>query len=424
MDSDSPEMLEARFRALEALQSGGESISGFNQLQAVLELKDVPQTFKQVVDFAHYAATCHEASRWAEVGASLVMVAQSYLWWKFGVKPTLRDAEQWLELNIQNKAIMLLEPAQYQLRVGDTIRCAYRSNPVNVYPGPAMKHWISTTDDVMPLDSDPAALTLDPLYGLVLPEGCDPEDLTFSPWEHEGVMFGRAITPDQAMMPGWFWDLYPEAGVGEIIQPLSSTKRALVLNPPLRTMWELIGWSWLADWFGTFGKTLGRLEKAISGMHIRCAFEELWACDRWRVRPSWPKPKLLSTHSLSVEAIPDVSIEPFVKPYYINQTGWWIWVELNPGCHYTLSSNWTLKTDRATPDGGAEHVLVSRDKISKPRIPPVVFNAQVDATKILISGALMIGRLNRLVAAFMKKRPNYNKRIRDVQRFIKLLKRT
>lgn len=397
----SPEMLNARYAAWEALSQGGASIGGLNKLQAVLEMKDVPATFKQVFEFAHFIGTRRFYTRqWREHGASLVTMAQAYLWYKFGVKPTVDDANKWVAENLMSKAVAVIEPAENMLRVGDTVRCAYQVRPDTTGTGLPRNWWTSTSNVTYYPGAAGGTYTVDPLTWLQIPVECDPSGFVSPKWEHEGVMFARALKPGLEMMPNWFWDLYPQAGDGEIIEQLSKTRLALVINPPLTTMFDLTGWSWMSNWVGTFSKTLSRLERAITGLNIRVTFERLWACDRWRVRPRWPKPRLLCSPNVTVDTFCDVRITPYIQPMHTDQTGWWVDVRVLPECKLVVSTAWSLETSAARPSGGAEHLLVIRDEIPKPHIPPVHFKARVGATRTLILGALSITKAAKLMRLF------------------------
>lgn len=176
---------------------------------------------------------------------------------------------------------------------------------------------------------------------------------------------------------------------------------AIVINPPLQTMFGLTGWSWLSNYVGTFSKTLGRLERAITGMNVRVAFAKLWACDRWRVRPTWPKPRLHCALNRAVEnTVCDIRITPYVQPMHTDQTGWWVDVHTVPDSKLDVSGTWFLKTEAVQTSGGAQHLLVTRDEIQKPHIPPVQFKAKVGATRCLILGALSITGAARLFKSF------------------------
>lgn len=406
LKADSPEMANARYAAWEALQQGGETIQGMNRLQAVLELKDVPGAAPQLLEFAKYVASVSIKKRWHRSNPPIVEMASAFLFYKFGVQPTVNDLNQWVAENIKGQAIALLDSGEADLHVGDTIRCAYRvsNDAINTDPLPAAKSWDNDSGFIGLVQENAGySQEYDPLTWVAVPKECRPSKYSnrFLDWSHSGVMFSRALKAGYDMMPEWFWDLHPSATKDQIIEPLSPTKRALMLNPPVRSIYKIGGWSWLVDWFWNVGQTISRIEKSFTRMNIRCGFESLWACDRWIVRPKWPVPMFMcntvATSSVST-SLKQTDVTAYSYGGVVTQ--YTVWAKARPNYVCRMNIKCHLDTALRVPIPGAEAVQVIRDEIPKPQIPVVQFRARLDASKIVILGALSITRLAKLRSLF------------------------
>lgn len=418
-------LIDARREAYESMIHG---ISGtkVNVLRSIMELKDVPGTVTSVGDFLKTACAVSSIMRRKKLTGlgktglatelTLAQLAGIHLWYQFGVKPSRQDAELFLKHLGELPLAQLAKAEEPVLTTGQTVRSAYSID------NRVLSTRLENRVRVQTIKQGPYSIILRenekrPLTLYALQNGAtslpNPSLPKGNSWHHSGVLFGRALKPDWENMPSWFTDLFAASGVdgsggfGDVVlRPPQKGSLWLYFNPPVKSAWNIMGYSWLADWAWNASRVLTRLERTAQPLQLK--LEEHWAVDTWELRPErW-------------------SMLPVVEEPVLQQTNDVIYV----GAEWATSSSYNIQgqvlprirminaavtTPRATVTNTV-HLnylcqtpptsvwrCVGRYRIPKPPVRiPEWFEGKLDEWRIGILCALSVSRLTGMSSALRK----------------------
>jgi len=408
-------LLDSRRVAYESMvsQSGGTQM---NVLRSVLELKDLPETAMPLGSFLKTATAVNYLKHMKHLNASQIkrlssltlgQLAAIHLWYQFGVKPTVQDAERVLASLSSTAVANITASDAGLLSTGQTVRSAYS---IDTGVGEKRLDNLFVCDDQTYVKTYSAGVLINPVLDamkafrttVALPEGNE--------WRHNGLLFARALKPNWDRMPDWFVTLYGADGSGwegyELARP-SKDELALYFNPPLKSIWNILGYSWLSDWAFNVSQLLTRVERAMSSMVV-CSFEEMWAIDRWVYAPrKWSVIPIYQEPSVKT-----TEVAPYVVPSsgysFFPGVGWKYFPVIRFYSACTPPQPLT-----ATVRGRYNFVLqtpptsqwenVSRGQIPIPPIRlPHWFEGKLDAWRIGILCALSVVRLQSMSSALRK----------------------
>ena len=410
-------LLDARRLAYESMihQTSGQQM---NLLRSVLELKDVPQTVESVGSFLMTASAVSSilrsnpkqlvSSSAAEL--TLEQLAAIHLWYQFGVKPTVSDVKSFMVQIGSSPIAKLAKSDEGLLIAGQTVRSSY-----------GIDHLVGERriDNSLLVDEINASFTGTTITDTApswvngfsnralkyctckqpLPRGRD--------WVHKGLLFGRALKPGWEFMPDWFRDLYwdMDGFSNQILGHPTKDEIALYFNPPIKSLWNISAFSWLADWAWNASRALDRIERMSRKVYV--SFEEIWAQDTWTCTPvRWSAVPVIEKPSV----VADLALQPTVEVQAI-------WVGLGRYVYRPM-----LRFGRAGISSVSANVKVrgklvyalqtppsSRWKnVSRLRIPtppvrlPSMFEGTLDAWRIGILCALSTQRLVGMSKALRK----------------------
>lgn len=225
-----------------------------NWLQAACELKDSKQTLSGVLQFLNWAkqAIGHKTriprKGFAPLRAAsrLADVAGAYLWYKFGVEPTVSDVRKFLtELsNGRLKCYGTLRNPKTVAKKGEVMVCRYSNRPSQSQILDEMFGRSRKTDGqgVLHLSRNTR---------------------TYATWPFKGLTdaqpsYGRKLYVQRVTSGCYFARVKQDIELSGI----DDLKRRWSWNcPSFRTIWELVPFSFLVDWVVDVGSTIERLEK-------------------------------------------------------------------------------------------------------------------------------------------------------------------
>lgn len=255
-----------------------------NVARSVLELKDSKQTMGQPLSFLNWARsnfgrklhTGRKSYIVLGLGSKLSSVATAYLWYKFGVEPTVSDVRQFLTELGQGKLRAFGElgkthclakkgevlVARYSATLGKPriLEIMFGSNPterflghLNLFPGRML-----------------TSVTW-PAKGL---------------WDHPGdIPRGRTVRVHGEIRGCYF----ARAKEDVTVSGLDNLRRHWRWNfPGLKTMWDLVPFSFLVDWIVGVGDTIEALEKRYLVENYSGSLGPIWRAECERVTEYHP----------------------------------------------------------------------------------------------------------------------------------------
>jgi len=225
-----------------------------NWLQAACELKDSKQTLGQVLQFLSWSRKVlgrkvripKKGPRVLSAASRLADFASAYLWYQFGVEPTVSDVRKFLaELSKGRlKCYGTVRNPRTVAKKGEVLVCRYsnRPKPTQILDEMFGRTRKTVGTGALHLSRNTRAYVTWPFKGLT--------DVQPS--------YGQKLVV-QGVTSGCYF-----ARVREDIElsGVEDLKRRWSWNcPSFRTLWELVPFSFLVDWFVDVGKTIERLEK-------------------------------------------------------------------------------------------------------------------------------------------------------------------
>jgi hypothetical protein len=264
--------------------------------QAVMELKDTKQTLNGVVDFLQWAKARmgkktmlgRKAQRVLSLASRVSDVASAYLWYQFGVEPTVQDVRKFLDELSSGKLRVRTtghKPRRYEK--GTVVTQRYVVKPPEAEILDLMFPGLNTSAS---REYDVSRQTYIGLAG-ALAEANLPQ-------------VGRVVPVEQ-----YYGCYFAEISSSFEISEAEDLKRRWEWNcPSFRTMWELTPFSFLVDWFVDVGRVIERLEKRYVSPNYSSHFGTVWAAERRIVREYIP-----GLASLTGTCDP---VAPAAPPYY------------------------------------------------------------------------------------------------------------
>lgn len=225
-----------------------------NVARSVLELKDSEQTMGQALSFLSWARsvmgrkvhTGRKSYAVLSLGSKLATVASAYLWYQFGVEPTVSDIRKFFRELGQCKFRAFGE-------LGKT-HCLAKKGEVLVARYSAL---------MQPSD------ILDLMFGSHRPESLDgqvslypPYTSTYVTWPAPGLCAQQVPLGRKVRISGEVRGCYFARAKEDVnISGLDNLRRHWRWNfPGLETVWELTPFSFLVDWVVGVGETIRALE--------------------------------------------------------------------------------------------------------------------------------------------------------------------
>lgn len=234
---------------------------GMNVSQAVMELKDTKDTFDQLISFMRWVKSVANRGpvriakgvfRPLRFASSLADCAKAYLWYKFGVEPTARDIADFRQ-----------QVADGRLRVKGSLQTKTR---VAMKDEVVIERWSTarTKSDIAAAMFDMSELQTKGGFasgtgtheGFRLPNGVS---RVLLPLPGPARGWRNAYRVISRSMRGCYFARVKE---DIIIDGLDDLRRRFGWDcPALKTVWELIPFSFLVDWVVDVGSFIERLEK-------------------------------------------------------------------------------------------------------------------------------------------------------------------
>lgn len=242
----------------------GQPRKHMNVMLALIELRDTKKTLTQFTEFTKFGIGVMKGniqlprSIISKVGAapklagSCQKMAEAYLWYTFGVQPTVHDVRRFCD-DISKGKLKVDGFKRKPLLVGRTYGSGYYSAPENApgsanvtgYPvGKSGTWWIQATPMGVPLLSKSPAIISANLKG-------------YTVRQVYGKMFAKVREQGK-----WTWKYFPSKFAWSC--------------PLLRTAWEATPFSFVCDWFLDVGKSIQRLDDLSWVATTRFAFDEPW----------------------------------------------------------------------------------------------------------------------------------------------------
>lgn len=244
-----------------------------NWLQSVCELKDSKQTLSQVLQFLNWAkTTMGRKTRIPRKGfgplsaaSRLADVAGAYLWYQFGVEPTVSDVRKFLKELSEGrlKCYGTLHNPKTVAKKGEVLVCRFSNRPKQNQILAAMFGGSRKTDG----------------EGLL---HLNRNTRTYVTWPFLGLTDARPSYGKKLYVRGVTSGCYFARVKQDVtISGIDDLKRRWSWNcPSFRTMWELVPFSFLVDWVVDVGSTIERLEKRYCTQSFMSYLGPVWVCEK------------------------------------------------------------------------------------------------------------------------------------------------
>jgi hypothetical protein len=255
-----------------------------NALRAAMELKDTKQTMTQLTSFMAWAKK--SLGKKVKIGKSGVLrplsaamriadVASAYLWYQFGVAPTVSDIKQFLRQVSEGK-LRVKGTKPKIVNQGTVVRAVYgvdaKSSDILslMYPNSAGSVSVSVWRELPWLGSTRFTTEMIP-DGVPDPLACRSVRVA---GKLKGMYFAKVkrtfeISGIDQLKDRWSWNC-----------------------PTFRTLWDLLPFSFLIDWLVDVGGYIEKLEKRYVQTNYTSNLGTIW---RWEKRSSYIcRPKINS----------------------------------------------------------------------------------------------------------------------------------
>lgn len=260
-----------------------------NVTQAVCELKDLKQTLDPLLTFMGWVRRNRGFAvpiatragrlikRRLDIGMRLAQVASAYLWYQFGVEPTRQDVERFVD-EIDSGKLRVRGDKPRVVEAGTVVVSRYSVRPQR--------------PDILALmypNAPSGSFNIEKELGIARRGAAG--QAAFPPTGVRDPFYCRTVYTYDETTGAYF------ARVKETfeIDGLEQFRNRFQWNcPALRTVWELIPFSFLVDWVVDVGSLIERLEKRYLNQTYSAHFGAVW---RWeKTTSSVYSPALSSFH--------------------------------------------------------------------------------------------------------------------------------
>lgn len=239
-----------------------------NVLRSVMELKDTKQTLSPLINFVKWMKEMNGSSiRLGKVtkviksSMTLANAASAYLWYRFGVEPTVSDINQFRK-EVENGRLTVRGHKPRLIPRGQVVVGRYSARPSEASVLSLM--FPNAPEGAFQYERELESSRSNG-YVSILPNGVrDP-------------FLCRNVRVAGATRGCYF------AKVKEDIEisGLDSLRRSFGWNcPALKTLWDLLPFSFLVDWVIDVGKAIERLEKRYLQENLSKSFGPIWHAER------------------------------------------------------------------------------------------------------------------------------------------------
>jgi hypothetical protein len=273
-----------------------------NVVQAACELKDTKQTMRQFLSFMEWARRSlgrvlkrGPIARRVSLLSSCASVASAYLWYQFGVEPTVQDVSRFIKEMSKGKLAVKGHPTTKRVvhHKGQVLKVFY-----------SVKPRISDVSAAMFGNSSSSKCTTD--QGVATWEGHDhivlPNGTTWvtAPHGEQPQTLYRGRTVITRERKGCYF--------AQVLQDVEMTgleelQRHLSWNCPLAaTMWELTPFSFLVDWVVDVGAAIRRFERGTCAATGRPSLGPIWGWEKEITRRYQPALVRFDAYTSGLEA--------------------------------------------------------------------------------------------------------------------------
>lgn len=273
-----------------------------NVVQAACELKDTKQTMRQFLSFMEWARR-HlgrvlrkgPIARRVSLFSSCASVASAYLWYQFGVEPTVQDVSRFIREVSQGKLTVKghLTTKRVVYRKGQVLKTFYSVKPRIADVSATMFGNSSSSKNI----SNQGVATWEGRDHIVLPNGTT---WVTAPHGEQAPAIYRGRTVITRERKGCYF--------AQVLQDVEMTgleelQRHLGWNCPLAaTMWELTPFSFLVDWVVDVGAAIRRFERRTCAAVGRSNLGAIWHWEKEISRRYQPALVRFDAYTTDLEA--------------------------------------------------------------------------------------------------------------------------
>jgi hypothetical protein len=257
-----------------------------NVARSALELKDSKQTVGQLMSFMRWVKSrigtrVSIAKPFAKMARKVLTVkdtvaacASAYLWYQFGVEPTVADVKQFIRELSQGKLRVRGYNNPLVIPKGQTVRarfrCAPRAGQIRELMYPDTRAWTGTID-------------VDPYLGHSWPSE---ESITWPPSAQISGDFAAHRVDVSEISGVYFAKLKKSVKIDGLSQ---LRKRWEWSCPSFKTLWDLLPFSFLVDWVVDVGSIIERLEKRYVTQNYAEYLGPVWLAETRRTVRYYPR---------------------------------------------------------------------------------------------------------------------------------------
>lgn len=237
-----------------------------NVALALIELRDVKKSIDQFCEFAKFGVKLVKGQvplpRYITsvlgppraISASCQRTAEAYLWYTFGVRPTVDDLTRFIR-EVRTSKLVVGGRKRKPLLIGRTYANGFRSDPDNTPKG---RDGLGSFQDHIGFGawSMTATYAGNPVIH-IYPTCISPGLNGYTIRKVYGKVFAKVREQGK-----WTWRYFPTDMSWSC--------------PLLRTAWELVPFSFVMDWFVDVGSSIQRLDDLSWVATTRFAFDEPW----------------------------------------------------------------------------------------------------------------------------------------------------
>lgn len=257
-----------------------------NVARSALELKDTRQTVGQLMSFMYWVKSrigtrvsiakpfAKRVNKVLTVKDTVAACASAYLWYRFGVEPTVADVKQFIrelsqgKLRVRGYNNPLIIPKGQTVRA--RFRCAPRIGQIRELMYPDTHAWVGAID-------------IDPYLGHEQPSV---ESITWPPSAQISGNFAAHRVDVSEISGVYFAKLKKSVKIDGLSQ---LRKRWEWSCPSFKTLWDLLPFSFLVDWVVDVGSIIERLEKRYVIQNYAEYLGPIWLAETRRTVRYYPR---------------------------------------------------------------------------------------------------------------------------------------